>query len=109
MHTVTAFHNAIVPELNAQALRMDYANSNLSFIAILPKNRTGLPMLEAQIGNYSLKKIVDQMQLSKQYVTLPMFTIETEIHLNDILTKVIGRPFQKESTFFRFKIYALPH
>lgn len=48
-------------KLNASAIKLDYFNSSLSFIIVMPKNWTGLPALEEQMQNYNLSNVVDQM------------------------------------------------
>lgn len=75
-------------DLDASALRLDYANSNFSFLIVLPNNRTGLTTLEARLKNYNLLRIIDQMLYTSCHVEIPKFKIEYEIILNDILKNV---------------------
>lgn len=80
-------------ELNTSILQMNYANSNLSFIILLPKNRTGLSTLENELKNFDVKKIFRffDSQLSEPHeieVLIPKFGVEYEIKLNDILKNV---------------------
>lgn len=79
---------AELSELDACALEIKYAKSNISFVVVLPNGRTGLPALEASLKNYDLSKITSQMYKQKVDVTLPKFKIEYEIELNDVLKKV---------------------
>lgn len=80
--------HAIVNELDVAALRLDYANSNFSFIIILPNTRTGLSSLEAQMHNVNLSTIIDQMSFSKCHIKIPKFKVESAFEMNDILKKV---------------------
>ncbi|XP_031622703.1 leukocyte elastase inhibitor-like [Contarinia nasturtii] len=75
-------------ELDIAALRLDYVNSNFSFIIILPNKRTGLSTLEAQLQHINLSKIVEQMKFVEHRVEIPKFKITTEFLLNDILIKM---------------------
>lgn len=82
------FWHASVDELDAAALRLDYASSNFSFIIILPNTRTGLPLLESQLYDVALSKIIDQMSFSECHVKIPKFKVESKFNMNDILKKV---------------------
>lgn len=97
MRTEDDFNYAILDDLNATALEMKYANSNFSFVVILPNNRTGLTALEMQLKNYDLTKIQDQMRCREVSVTIPKFKVEFEINLNGALKNVSVQPvvFQK--------------
>lgn len=78
-----------VPGLNASALRMDYANSNLSLVIIKPHNRGGLAELEERLQSYNVSKVLDHMTYRKCVVRVPKFKVETEICLNRILKNVM--------------------
>lgn len=80
------FNFAYVDDLDAKALQLNYANSNISFIILLPNNRTGLQALESKIQDYDLKKI--EFEFERCEVLIPKFKIEYEINLNDVLKNV---------------------
>lgn len=82
------FNYGFVKDLDAAALEMDYANSNFSFLIILPNNRTGLTALEDKLKDYDLAKVFNEMGLKKVDVCIPKFKVETEINLNNILQNV---------------------
>lgn len=82
------FWHATMDELDAAALRLDYASSNFSFIIILPNTITGLPMLESQLHDVILSKIIDQMSFSECHIKIPKFKVESKFSMNDILKKV---------------------
>ncbi|XP_055317899.1 antichymotrypsin-2-like isoform X3 [Sitodiplosis mosellana] len=88
MYIKKKFNYAVLEELDATALEMKYANSNFSFVIVLPNSRTGLPALEAKLKNYDLAKITDQMHKHEVEVTIPKFKVEFEISLNDVLKKM---------------------
>lgn len=79
-----------VPDLDISALRLDYLNSNLSFIIVLPNKRTGLSSLESQLQNMNLSKIVERMSFQLYIVEIPKFKVATKLHLNDVLKKVFN-------------------
>lgn len=75
-------------DLDAQALELAYFNSNLTFLIILPKNRTGLIALENHLKDYDLTKIFDQMSINEINVKIPKFKVETEVNFNEIIKNV---------------------
>lgn len=81
----TSFWMVDVPDLDISALRLDYLNSNLSFIIVLPNKRTGLSTLESQLQNMNLSTIVGRMSFQLYKVEIPKFKVTTKLHLNDIL------------------------
>lgn len=85
------YRYAQLDDLDASALELKYAESDISFVVVLPNSRTGLPALEAALKNYDLANITGQMYKQKVEVTLPKFKIEYEISLNDVLQKVSKR------------------
>lgn len=88
MSMTKCFWHATMDELDAAALRLDYASSNFSFIIILPNTRTGLPMLESQLHDVILSKFIDQMSFSECHIKIPKFKVESKFSMNDILRKV---------------------
>lgn len=88
MKVETDFRLAELDDLDAVALRMDYRNSNLSFVIVLPNKRTGLQALEPQLADYDLSRMLDKMDYRGCRVTIPKFKIESEFDMKDVLTKV---------------------
>lgn len=88
MHIKKKFNYAILEDLDATALEMKYANSNFSFVIVLPNSRTGLSALEGKLKNYDLAEITNKMHKQEVEVTIPKFKVEFEINLNDVLKKL---------------------
>lgn len=88
MYVNDRFNYAYLEELSASALEMKYANSSLSFVIVLPKDRMGLTTLETNLKNFDLTKITEKMHLSTFDVHMPKFKVEYEIKLNDVLKNV---------------------
>lgn len=88
MQITEEFSYANVPDLDATALQMKYVNSNFSFIAIMPNDRTGLSALESKLRTYNLAAVTGQMRIQQVDVKFPKFKIEFEIKLKDILKNV---------------------
>lgn len=88
MHKKRHFNYTDLADLDATALEMNYDNSELSFLIILPKTRTGLSALESKLQNYDLSKMVEQMQSAEVDVAIPKFSFKFDIKLNDVLEKV---------------------
>lgn len=78
---------AFLDDLDSTALSLDYANSSLSFVIVLPNNRTGLQTLESQLANYDLSRM-NFASKRKSLVTIPKFKIESQFNINEILKKV---------------------
>lgn len=83
-----AFNYKYLEELSASALEMKYANSSMSFVIVLPKDRMGLTTLETNLKNYDLTKITEKMQLRTFDVHMPKFRVEYEIKLNEVMKNV---------------------
>lgn len=88
MHNTEYFNYAALPDLDAKMLEMQYADSQFSFLNILPNKRTGLSELESKLKNIDLKTIVGQMNLEKVQVSMPKFKIEHRVSLQSVLKKV---------------------
>lgn len=82
------FWYATLDDLDATAVRLDYVNSSLSFVIILPRSRIGLSTLESQLNNYDMSRINNQMKFLKGDVAIPKFKIQSDFSLNEILKKV---------------------
>lgn len=82
------FNYAYLRDLDATALEMKYANSDFSFIIILPNKRNGLSKLEEKLKRYNLATVTDQMNLEEVDVEIPKFKIAFEVNLNEILRNV---------------------
>lgn len=88
MYKDSDFNSAYLKDLDASVLELDYANSNLSFVIVLPSSRTGLAALETKLKNYELTKITEKLQPMRYEIRIPKFKVEYEIKLNDVLKNV---------------------
>lgn len=85
MKTRGKFVWRILDNLDATALEMDYANSNLSMIIVLPNSQTGLSTLENKFTYHNSMR----RQISKNLVVfIPKFKLELEVNLNEKLKNV---------------------
>lgn len=82
------FNAAFIEELDATALEMDYANSNISFVILLPQSRTGLSAFETKLKDYDLTKLDDSLKLHRYDAHIPKFKVEYRLKLNDVLENV---------------------
>lgn len=89
------FNAAKINELDATALELKYANSNLSFVIVLPNSRTGLVALETKLKDYDLTKISEQFEKRRYDIEIPKFSIEYDINLNDVLKNVSENLFHQ--------------
>lgn len=98
MHIEDEFNYVLLDDLDAAALEMKYANSNFSFVIVLPNSRKGNSGLETKLKHYGLSSIVHKMQLEEVEVDIPKFTVEFELNLNDVLKNV--RKWHKTKIFY---------
>lgn len=88
MYNDDDFYAGHIKELDATALELKYANSNMSFVVVLPDSRTGLAALETKLKDYDLTKIAENLREDRYEVHIPKFKVEYEIELNEVLQKV---------------------
>lgn len=90
------FPKAILKDLDAEAVRMDYKNSSLSIINVHPID-IDISTLETRMKNYTLKRIDEQMGWPWRVKThgIRKIKIQTELDLSEVLRKV--RTYQKYS------------
>lgn len=79
---------AVLDDLDATALKLDYKESAFSFVIILPNTRTGLYELETRLKDYDLAKVDDRMSTQRVDISIPKFEFDFEVHLNSLLQKV---------------------
>lgn len=84
---------AHLEDLDATALALEYANSNMSSIIVMPDSRITLAELEAKLKSYDLGKIIENVEPSSYQVFVPKFKVEYEIDLNEVLKNVSGQFF----------------
>lgn len=88
MNAKNKFNYSYIAVLDVAALEMQYVDSNLSFLIVLPNKRTGLSTLEENVKNFGFNKIIDSLFLYEVIVKIPKFKIQFEINLNNVLMKV---------------------
>jgi serpin B len=83
-----------------QILQMPYVGEELSLVVLLPKERDGLPALEAALTPERLRQSVSGMTLRKVQVVLPKFKLTSQCNLSDML-KALGMvaAFSDEADF----------
>lgn len=88
MTTVDTFNYGDLNNLNAKALEMPYASSNLSFFIILPNDQRGLGALQDKLNVIDWTIIINQMTSQKVNATIPKFKSYLQLSLNKILSNV---------------------
>nr|ABC25072.1 serine protease inhibitor 1 [Glossina morsitans morsitans] len=82
------FRYADLPEFDATALEMQYENSDLSMLIILPREVDGLQNLESKLSGFNISQIAEKMEGEHVDVFLPRFRIEFDIDLKEPLKKM---------------------
>lgn len=77
-----------LPDLDASALELKYADSNFSMVFILPNNHAGLSTLETKLKGQDFTRISTGLRSQKVKVNIPKFKVEYEIKLNEVLKNV---------------------
>uniref|UniRef100_A0A1I8PHS7 Serpin domain-containing protein n=1 Tax=Stomoxys calcitrans TaxID=35570 RepID=A0A1I8PHS7_STOCA len=77
-------------DLEASAVRLPYANSDLSLLIILPNARTGLSSLLTKLKFVCMQYLTLQMKQRSGsiHITLPKFKAELDLELNEVLSKM---------------------
>lgn len=104
MRQATHFNFGDIAELDATVLEMQYKDSNLAFVIVLPKKRTGLAALEAKLKNYDWTKIAQQMKELLVWVIIPKFKIMSDIDLKSTL-QMVRNILSPRSPQFALRIY----
>lgn len=82
------FKYGSLDKFDATALEMEYKDSNISMLFILPNKKDGLKALEEKIHEIDLKEVDSQMHQQEVEVFLPKFEFEFTKELNDVLSKL---------------------
>lgn len=91
MNTMKRFKYAVIDELDVTVLELPYANSNLSFVILLPNNDNTVDDLSQNLQTYTeadYLRIAQQMYEQEVNVTIPKFVNQFSINLNPILIDV---------------------
>lgn len=91
MNQINSFNYGVVSDLDAIAIEMPYANSNVTFVVVLPNTQTGLRAIQQKVvnyGTYEWSRIYNNMQEQRVNVTIPKFKSEFSMILNDVLKNV---------------------
>uniref|UniRef100_A0A1A9W9K2 Serpin domain-containing protein n=1 Tax=Glossina brevipalpis TaxID=37001 RepID=A0A1A9W9K2_9MUSC len=100
MHVEQRFRYGSLPQLDASVLEMEYKDSDLSMLILLPNTRTGLKDLEDKLKTISLKDIMASMFATKVKVEMPKFKAEFETELKNAFKQLgITRMFSQQSEF----------
>ncbi|XP_055379592.1 uncharacterized protein LOC129610854 [Condylostylus longicornis] len=91
-------------DLNAKAVKIPYANSDLSMLLILPTEKTGIHGLEEKLKTNNLIEIANNMVTREVAITLPKFQIESKFDLNKVLENMgMKEMFTDDAKFNFFK------
>lgn len=75
---------------DSHVLEMRYAKSNFSFVIVLPNNSSSFESIESRLTYEKLNKFLSNtVELIEVNVTIPKFSVETEIDLKTVFDKVI--------------------
>lgn len=88
MTLVEYFAFANLDNLNAKAVEMPYANSNLSCLLILPNKRDGLNTVEKGLKNDQWKYLFEKLKIKYVNVTIPKIKAQFTTDLKQPLTNV---------------------
>lgn len=88
MNQRNKFNYTALPELDATALEMPYANSSFAVLFILPNANVEYGDVENKLKTYDWKKITSQMRAQQVNVTIPKVEMDYQESLNYVLSKV---------------------
>lgn len=85
----TDYYNyASLNEIEVHALKMNYRDSNVGLIILLPDKRTGLEKLENNLQSINFVDLSERFKDRHVNLKLPKFKIETEVSMNQALQDV---------------------
>lgn len=91
MNVVNRFKIGNIDDLGATALELPYANSNLSFVILLPNDEPSVDGLLQKLQPYTAPdylQIAQKLFMREVNVTIPKFKNEFSINLNQVLSDV---------------------
>lgn len=89
MHKRAILPYANLIDLSAKAVVLDFENSTLSMVIVLPNDRNGLAALDTHMRKTSLASIVQRSESkAKVILSIPKFSVELEVELSDTLRKM---------------------
>ncbi|BFG06180.1 serine protease inhibitor 42Dd [Drosophila madeirensis] len=88
MNLKKKFRYAALPELDAAALELPYADSDLSMLIVLPNSRSGLTALEEKLRGTPLSVITQSLQTTEVVVKLPKFKAEFQVELSEVFQQL---------------------
>lgn len=84
MHQNNAFPYAEIDELDSKVVVLDYKETNVSMVIVLPNMRTGLDALDRKLKTTPLSHIIQQIM----NLYLPKFNVECKMNLEEVLKKM---------------------
>lgn len=89
MHLKEEIAIADLKDLNASAISLDYNESDLSMVIILPKKHNNLESLNHKLKKANLPEVFSRIHETQQVeLTLPKFRAEFEINLKEVLMQM---------------------
>lgn len=88
MTNINNYKYTELPDLGARAVELSYSNSSFGFVILLPNHKYGYSTFEQKLKKYDWTKLTANMQSQKVNLTIPKFTAEFSITMNDVLSKV---------------------
>ncbi len=73
------------------AVRLPYQGGDMSMLVLLPKERDGLPAIEANLDTAYLDDLIDQMRMQEVRLGLPRFTTTSDFSMAQML-RAMGMP-----------------
>ncbi|XP_064545863.1 serine protease inhibitor 42Dd-like [Drosophila montana] len=88
MNRVSFFLRKFVKELDADAISLPYANSNITMVVLLPRAMDGINKLLDHLTEVNINDILRESELNRLHLHLPKFKFEFKITLNDMLKSI---------------------
>ncbi|XP_026735361.1 serpin B6 [Trichoplusia ni] len=77
MKTKGTFKTGILPELDAEAIKLPYDGGRYALLLVVPRTRDGLTRLTADLPIMPLSDIQDSLKDQELQVSMPSFAVET--------------------------------
>ncbi|KAG5666639.1 hypothetical protein PVAND_014655 [Polypedilum vanderplanki] len=100
MNMMDFINFADFPELNATAVKLDYKNSPMTMIILLPNSRTGLAYMKSQLDQIDWANIQNRFSLQTTVLKIPKFKYSYQIDVKTTLKKMgLSLMFEDKADF----------
>lgn len=96
MHITEHFKYGEFAEFEAKAVELPYADSDITFLVIVPNKINGLSQVHNHLKDHDLQSISNVLTYKETKVTIPKFEVEYKVVLNEKLQAVSNMKYKQD-------------